>query len=225
MTPASARPDLYISADVETDGPVPGPFSMLSFGLSVVGTYDGHRFLRTPPEQDRVFYRELRPISDQFESEALRINGLNRDELSRTGDDPSDAMSAAARWVAEVGNGFRPILVAYPVAFDWSFLYWYFAQFADRPSPFGHSSCLDIRTLYQAIAGTVFDQSGKSSMPDFVLPNRAHTHNALDDALEQGELFANLFELARARRNAAVHGAGGTDNTPSWIRRRMVPLT
>lgn len=41
-----AQPDLYISADVETDGPIPGPYSMLSFGLAVVGSYDGHRFER-----------------------------------------------------------------------------------------------------------------------------------------------------------------------------------
>jgi Exonuclease len=225
MTPPAARPDLYISADVETDGPVPGPFSMLSFGLSVAGTYDGIHFLRAPKDENLVFYRELRPIADTFDPEALEVNGLNRDELSRTGADPSEAMSAAARWVAEVGEGFRPVLVAYPVAFDWSFLYWYFEQFADRPSPFGHSSCLDIRTLYQAITGSVFDRSGKSSMPDFVLPSRPHTHNALEDALEQGELFANLFDFARARRNALVHGVPQPDSTPSWIRRRMVPLS
>ena len=198
---------------------------MLSFGLSLAGTYDGNRFLRAPQNESSVFYRELRPISETFEPEALAVNGLDRDELARTGTDPVEAMSAAARWVEDVGDSFRPVLVAYPVAFDWSFLYWYFEQFADRPSPFGHSSCLDIRTLYQAIAGSVFDQSGKSSMPDFVLPSRAHTHNALDDALEQGELFANLFEFARARRNALVHDLPHGDNTPSWIKRRMVPLS
>jgi hypothetical protein len=227
MPSTAARSDLYISADVETDGPVPGPYSMLSFGLAVIGSYDGKRFTRASRDRDRdlVFYRELRPISERFDPEALDVNGLDRDELSRTGDEPSKAMSAAARWVTQVGRGFRPILVAYPVAFDWSFMYWYFAQFADLPSPFGHSSCLDIRTLYQAIAGTVFDESGKSSMPAFVQPRQAHTHNALDDAIEQGELFANLFEFARRRRNAIAHEGEESDPTPSWIRRRMVPLS
>jgi len=225
MTATAPRPDLYISADVETDGPVPGPFSMLSFGLAVVGTYDGQHFERVVQDERAVFYRELQPISDEFDPEALEVNGLDRDQLRKCGDEPTAAMSAAARWVADVGDGFRPIIVAYPVAFDWSFLYWYFAQFADRPSPFGHSSCLDIRTLYQAIAGTVFDASGKSSMPDFVQPKREHTHNALDDALEQGELFANLFEFARRRRNAQMHTPNEADATPSWIRRRMVPLS
>jgi hypothetical protein len=198
---------------------------MLAFGLAVVGTYDGGRFLRAAPDQTAVFYRELRPISDRFEPEALGVNRLDREWLREQGEDPAVAMTAAADWVASVSNGFRPILVAYPVAFDWSFLYWYFAQFSARPSPFGHSSCLDIRTLYQAVAGTVFDQSGKSSMPEVLQSRRAHTHNALDDAIEQGELFANLFEFARMRRNALIRTGAEPGPTPSWIRRQMVPLS
>lgn len=222
---ARPRPDIYISADVETDGPVPGPYSMLSFGLAVVGVWDGQHFERAYRDQRPVFYRELRPISDQFDPEALEVNRLDRDQLFGAGEDPAAAMNAASEWVSHISEGRRPVLVAYPVAFDWSFLYWYFAQFADGPSPFGHSSCLDIRTLYQSITGTVFDASNKASMPDFVQPKHQHTHNALDDALEQGELFANLFEFARRRRNAAVHGRDEADPTPSWITRRMVPLS
>lgn len=222
---AATRPDLYISADVETDGPVPGPFSMLSFGLSIVGTYDGGRFARTTPHSGSTFYRELKPISGEFEQEALAVNGLDRDALLEHGDEPKQAMTEAAEWVERVSRDFRPVLVAYPVAFDWSFLYWYFARFSDRPSPFGHSSCLDIRTLYQTIAGSVFDRSGKESMPDFLKPGDPHTHNALDDAIEQGALFANLFEFAARRRNALVHGVSVEDPTPSWIKRQMLPIS
>lgn len=222
---ASIRSDIYISADVETDGPVPGPYSMLSFGLAVIGVWDGHHFERTYGDERPVFYRELRPISDRFDPQAMDVNGLDRDQLSETGEDPETAMNAAVEWVSDISDGRRPVLVAYPVAFDWSFLYWYFAQYADGPSPFGHSSCLDIRTLYQAITGSVFDESNKASMPDFVQPKHQHTHNALDDALEQGELFANLFEFARRRRIAVGHGREEADATPSWITRRMVPLS
>src|SRR5438105_12090064 len=67
-------------------------------------------------------------------------------------------------------------------------LYWYFERFASSGSPLGHSSCLDIRTLHQVIAGAVFDRSGRSAMPDSLRPAEPHTYNALDDAVEQGEL-------------------------------------
>ena len=54
--------DVYFSADVETDGAIPGPFSMLSFGLVLAGTFDGERFAR-PTQYEHTFYREIKPIS------------------------------------------------------------------------------------------------------------------------------------------------------------------
>lgn len=99
--PKSARGgfDVYFSADVETDGSIPGPYSMLSFALVYAGAYDGTTFYR-PPSYDRTFYRELKPISANFEQEALNVNGLDRERLLHEGEDPSIAMSAAADWVS-----------------------------------------------------------------------------------------------------------------------------
>lgn len=217
------RPDIYISADVETDGPIPGRFSLLSFGLAAVGRYDSRRFEPWPPGA-HTFYRELRPISEQFEDEALAVNGLDRDRLRNSGADPKVAMTEAAEWVRGISDGHRSVLVAYPVAFDWSFLYWYFESFAEDGSPFGHSSCLDIRSQYQALTGTVFDASGKASMPAFVRPKAPHTHNALDDAVEQGELFANLLRWAARLRNQAAHANRPESTTPSWVAEHIIPI-
>jgi hypothetical protein len=119
--------DVYFSADVETDGPIPGPFSMLSFGLVFAGTFDGDTFSR-PAQYTQSFYRELRPISDEFQIDALRVNGLDREQLLREGAVPVAAMTEAAEWVKQVAGVARPILVAYPLSFDWSFLYWYFTS-------------------------------------------------------------------------------------------------
>jgi hypothetical protein len=218
-----ARPDIYISADVETDGPVPGPYSLLSFGLAAVGRYDGAQLERLGP-REQTFYRELRPISQEYQAEALAVNELDRERLLRDGADPRDAMTDAAAWVREISAGHRPVLVAYPVAYDWAFLYWYFEQYAPGGSPFGHSSCLDIRTQYQALAGTVFDRSGKGAMPEFLLPSAPHTHNALDDAVEQGELFANLLEWASRRRAQRDTGREADSPEPSWLSSHMFPI-
>ena len=82
-----ASTDAYFSADVETDGPVPGPYSMLSFALVQAGSFDGSEYSR-PDRFDTTFYRELKPISDCFEPEALAVNGLDRQRLGREGADP-----------------------------------------------------------------------------------------------------------------------------------------
>src|SRR6266849_5203467 len=72
--------DKYFSADVETDGPIPGPFSILSFALVFAGSFDGRKFQR-PENYQQAFYKELKPISENFEPEALRVNGLDRRRL------------------------------------------------------------------------------------------------------------------------------------------------
>ncbi|HEY2104225.1 MAG TPA: hypothetical protein VGH29_00475, partial [Candidatus Binataceae bacterium] len=60
--PNSRAADVYFSADVETDGPIPGPYSILSFAMVYAGRFDGNRFER-PSDYELKFYRELRPIS------------------------------------------------------------------------------------------------------------------------------------------------------------------
>lgn len=195
---------------------------MLSFGLSVVGLFDGRSFQRFAL-RERAFGRFLKPISDDFQQEALAVNGLDRERLIIEGSDPAEAMTDAADWVREQSDGCRPVLVAYPVAFDWSWLYWYFERYASAGSPFGHSSCLDIRTLFLAAAGTVFDASGKDDMPDFLRASTPHTHDAVDDAVEQGELFANIFEWNLRRVHAARLRDTVTD-APEWLVDRVLPI-
>lgn len=216
------RPDLFISADIETDGPIPGEFSMLSFSLCIAGIFDGEHYQRAAgPRERRSIYLELKPISQRFESEALEVNGLDRNQLVHAGTDPHEAMRQVDDWVRTNAGDARPVLVAYPVAFDWAFLYWYFVKF-NGSSPFGFSSCLDIRTFYQARALTPFDASSQRSMPHWLRPGVEHTHNAADDALEQAELFSNIFEWALAgggREQLRRHSSA----TPNWMRSMVLP--
>src|SRR5689334_5075808 len=87
------RKDVYFSADVETDGPIPGEYSMLSFAFVAAGIFDGEEFKRSSFETS--FYRELRPISENFQQEALEVNGLDRRQLLAIGGDPSVVMTEA----------------------------------------------------------------------------------------------------------------------------------
>ena len=186
--------DVYISADVETDGSIPGPYSMLSFALVYAGAYDGTVFYK-PPAYDRTFYAELKPISAQFEQEALKVNGLDRGYLAEHGQDPVDAMTNAAKWVRDTAGMGSPVIVAYPLSFDWSWLYWYFTHFSKHGSPFGHSRGFDIKTAIAVKLGRMVSNSGRSRIPEAVKSKRAHTHHALDDAVEQAEIFSNIFTM------------------------------
>jgi hypothetical protein len=181
---------MYFSVDVEADGPIPGPYSMISFGATVAGT-SAQGFTPAGPEASS-FYRELRPISDEYVPEALAVSGLDRETLLREGADPVEAMAELSTWVTETAGEFKPIVVAYPACYDWMFLYWYLIRFTGT-SVFGHSGCLDMKTMYATKAGVPMSAAVKGRMPRQLLSKRPHTHHALDDAAEQGELFANLM--------------------------------
>ncbi len=188
--------------DIEADGPIPGDYSMLSFGLAVAGVYDGSEFRATDPDEE-TFYAELRPIGDRFDPKALAVSGLDRDVLLRDGRDPAEAMTEAAAWVRGVGSELdaMPVFVAYPLSFDWMWMYWYFIRYAATGSPFGHSRCLDMKTMYSVKSGAVLSRSTKRYMPKHLLSKRPHTHNALDDAVEQAELCQQLMTW-RGRRES-----------------------
>ena len=144
------RPDLYFSVDIEADGPIPGPYSMVSLGACVAGTYDGATFTAHPPER-HTFYAELRPISDQWVPEALAVSGFSRERRS-TAWTPRPGWSDFVAWVeemcAEHGRG-HAVFAAYPLGFDWLFTYWYLMAYAGR-SPFSHGRHIDMKTLFTA---------------------------------------------------------------------------
>jgi hypothetical protein len=185
------RADCYISVDVEADGPIPGPYSMISFGAAVAGTRTVEGFTAADPTVS-TFYRELRPISDDFDPAALSVSGLDRSVLVRDGADPAVAMAEFSSWVASAAGPARPVVVGYPACYDWMFLYWYLMRFTGK-SPFGHSGCLDLKTLYATKAAVPLAGAVKAKMPRKLLSNRPHTHHALDDAIEQADLCANLM--------------------------------
>lgn len=185
--------DAYFSADVETDGPIPGPYSMLSFAIVYAGSFDGVDFQR-PTNYNRGIYRELKPISEDYQREALAVNGLDRARLQIEGGAPSDVMTDAAEWVRQISGGAKPVLVAYPMSFDWTWLYWYFVRFSRIGSPFDYSRCFDIKTAWAVKARQPISESGRSRLPGHLKSHRYHTHHALDDAIEQAEIFANIFE-------------------------------
>ena len=104
-------------------------------------------------------------------------------------------MTRFAQWVREIAGEGRPVFIAYPASFDWNWVSTYLARYAPE-NPFGFSGVLDMKTMYLVKAGVRIGKAAKRAMPSHLLSTRPHTHNALDDAIEQADLFANLFEWA-----------------------------
>ena len=176
-------PDCYFSVDIEADGPIPGDYSMSSFGCVVVD------------KPELTFYRELRPISAKFDPEAVAVAGLDRARLAKEGADPATAMREFAEWIAASAAGARPVFVGFNATFDWSFTHWYFIHFLGA-DPFGIAG-LDIKAYYMGALGkSRWAETTKRHIEPRFRSNHPHTHHALDDAKEQAEVFANIRAFA-----------------------------
>ena len=103
--------------------------------------------------------------------------------------DPALAMLKYLTWLKALPG--RPVFVAYPAAFDFLFVYWYLIRFTGE-RPFSHSA-LDIKTYAIAMLKRGYRDATKRNMPKHWFDKLPHTHQALDDAIEQGALFCNML--------------------------------
>lgn len=156
--------------DIEADGPIPGDYSMISFGAVLV-----------EPGLGRSFYGALRPISERWIPEALAVSGHSREETLAF-DEPEAVMRSFRQWLSENAKG-RPMFVSDNNGFDWQFVNWYFHHFLGA-NPFGHSST-NLGSLYK---GLVKD-AGKNFKH---LRRTRHTHHPVDDARGNAEALLTM---------------------------------
>lgn len=174
----------YISVDIETSGPIPGEYSMLTIGACLVDA------------DDVTFQAMLKPLNRNAVPDAMRITGLSLDDLERTGQDPAAAMSSFRNWIAQAAqDGTKPVFVGLNAPFDWSFVNYYFHRLLGD-NPFGFAA-LDIKALYMGATGCMWDETGSSRMAERLHPKRRGTHDALEDALYQAELFRLARRITR----------------------------
>lgn len=171
--------EIYISVDIEASGSIPGTYSMLALGACVVGNTTEN------------FYVELKPINDNLIPQALEVSGLSLKNLKKQGAEPKAAMKKFEKWIKKVSLDKRPVFVAFNATFDWMFTHWYFIEFVGR-DPFGISG-LDIKAYFMGMTKTKWKSTSKRHVRAQFPSRTKHTHNALDDAIEQAEIFEQML--------------------------------
>lgn len=176
--------EIYVSTDIEADGPIPGPHSMLSFASAAfladktpVGTFEANLVLLPEAAGDPKTMEWWRGQGEAWE--ACRANAR----------EPAEVMPEYVGWLKALPG--KPVFVGYPAAYDFMFVYWYLIRFAGE-SPFSHSA-LDIKTYAMAMLDSEYRQSTKRNMPRRWFEQLPHTHVARDDAKGQGVLFCNML--------------------------------
>lgn len=172
--------EIYISVDIEASGPIPGKYSMLSIGSCLV------------TDRQQKFYVELKPLNSAFIPAAIEVTGKTMADFAANGVLPEVAMESFKEWITKISDGNSPVFVAFNATFDWSFVNWYFHAFLGE-NPFGISG-VDIKAYYMGMTNCLWAQTKSSKIPAQFKGVIAHTHNALDDALEQSEMFELMLK-------------------------------
>ena len=185
-----AQREIYISVDIEADGPCPGINNMLSFGAAAFDLESP-----TPRVPIATFQANLEclPGAKADPDTAKWWDGqicvpMFGDKDTRPA---NQVMPEFVEWVRALP--YKPIVVGYPVTFDFTFLYYYTMAFGGvEKSPFGFAG-LDLKTMAMERMGTTFSNTGKRAMPKSWFEGcPKHDHVALTVAIGQGILFVNM---------------------------------
>lgn len=161
--------------DVESDGPIPGDYSMVCFGAVLVS--EG---------LDQTFYGLTRPMTEKYVPEALAVSGFSREEHASF-DDPAKVMAKFKEWLHSVSKN-QPVFVSDNVAFDWQFINYYFHHFLGE-NPFGYSG----RRIGDLYSGLTKDMRKASEWKK--MRRTTHTHNPVDDAVGNAEALLQFKTL------------------------------
>ncbi len=156
--------------DVESDGPIPGDYSMVCFGAVIV-----------EPGLERSFYGQLRPISESYVPQALAVSGFSR-EVCLSFAEPQLVMEQFRDWLRSNCKG-RMLFVSDNNGFDWQIINWYFHHFLNA-NPFGFSST-NLGSLYKGFERDTFVNFKH-------LRKTKHTHHPVDDARGNAEALLEM---------------------------------
>lgn len=176
---------IYISADIEADGKIPGRNSMMSLGSAAL-TIDGG-ILDT-------FYVNLLPLDGAVQDKDTMEWWLGQPEaFAATQVDrvtPQEAMNLYREWLSKYN---QPVMVGSPAGYDFTWIYWYLIMFGDY-SPFSFSS-FDMKTAVSIILDVPYRNAVKRNYPKrWFKGGPKHNHKADVDAVGQGNNFINMMK-------------------------------
>lgn len=174
--------------DVESDGPCPGLYSMISFGAVLL---DGNH--------QTTFLGEVHPLEGAARiEEAAAVSGVSR-EKHESFEYPGKVMKRFKTWIEQNNSEGRATMISDNPAFDWQFINYYFHKFVGD-NPFGFSA-RRIGDIYSGLAKNL-----KASSDWKKLRETKHDHNPVNDSIGNAEAIIKFCK----KYNVTVPGVNPT---------------
>lgn len=158
----------HVVLDVEADGPCPGLYNMISFGLVAVSN------------PALSFFGEVAPILDHAGlPEARAVTRVSFEE-QKTYRPPEEVMVDARSWLTDLAGDKRIVIWSDNPAFDWQFWNWYCHRYLGE-NPAGFSA----RRIGDMDAGRRGEPLNTNAWKHH--RETPATHNPVDDARGNAE--------------------------------------
>ncbi len=200
---------LFASVDIEADGPSTFDSNMVELGISFFTTdeYDSYK------EVDS-FYSTVKQIpgknGDADTIQWLKDNKVYERAINEFSVEPSEVFNKLAMKLNELSKEYNIQWVAYPSAYDWQWINYYWYRFVDKSvltdvnyiyrHPYSAKCISTLFSNYCSI-NNINNKQDKEKLWKTLSQNKEHTHNALDDAIEQGIGFFNLNVRMKSEKN------------------------
>ena len=187
----------YVVCDIEADGPIPGPHSMISLGAVAVnraGKELGEFEINFFPIENAKPHPKVMKWFTTHAPEALKYTKYN--QVS-----PKTGMKKFGNWLLTLPS--PRVMAAHPAPFDFMWVNWYIQTFLadqlERP-PFTYpffdikgQAALDIKSYAAAVLGKDYREIHRDNYPLEFFDNTKHSHKAIEDAREYAQLLIKLF--------------------------------
>lgn len=186
---------LFVMFDIESNGPCPGLYSMLGFGICGVDinekiVFKMERNLKTLPEagecKDTMEFWAKNPESYKY--------------VTTNPEEPTQPMIDFYNAIEELKKEWTVIPVAKPGSYDWQWINYYFVRFNTRiedehkRNPFGFA-CECMSSFSWFLSGKLCPWGTRNAMIDKYKGNLVNEfpHQALGDAIYQGKVFVRML--------------------------------
>ena len=185
---------IYVVCDIEADGPIPGPNSMISLGAVAVdkfGTNYGEFEINLLPLDNA----RPHPITIKW----FKENAPEAYEYTQQNSvSPKKAMNLFGDWLLTLP--YPRLMAAHPAPFDFMWVNWYIHTFLDdklkNPPftyPFFSKGAFDIQTYAVAVLKKSYTEIKRENYPKELHDNSKHSHRAIDDAREYAHFLIKLL--------------------------------
>jgi len=188
------KPKIIVVVDTETSGPLRTFRGLVPYhNLLEIGAVEV--VLGTIPTICRTFYVMLKPLTEYYDSESMEYtSGKTLKYYSENGEKPKEAIEKFVEFLLDIKSVTKKkvLLASDNPEFDVGWIRLYLELYGYDAGEILHHNPMSIKDLARGLMRNL--RTNLYNLPTKFRVPALHSHNALDDALRNAEIFVKLLQ-------------------------------